>query len=143
MSDDHRDLLVPQGADETEHVADTIEQGIRHEIVAVGHWLWSTEAVAPRIRRNDVISRLGEGKHLVAPCISQLWKAMQQDDARPARGLEPGFKDMQDPLIVGVDPAGTNPPWKRGLAIVDSGIFLRSRNGVGAGSSPGLARKEK
>ena len=41
MSDDHGDLLVSQGADETQYIADTIEHGIWNETVTVGHWLRS------------------------------------------------------------------------------------------------------
>ena len=122
MSDDHGGLLVSQGADETQHIADTIEHGIRHETVTVGDWLRSAETIPPRIRRNDVIPRACQGKHLVAPGIREFWKAMQQDDARSARGLEAGLEDMQDHLIVGVDPARTNPRWKRGTPIIDAGI---------------------
>jgi hypothetical protein len=58
---------------------------------------------------------------------------MQQDDARSARGLESGLKDMRDYLIDCVDPARTNPPWKRGLAVIDTSIVLRGGYQVGAG----------
>jgi len=143
MSDDHGDLLVSQSADETEHVANTTEYGIRHETIAVGHWLRSTKAIAPRIRRNNVISSVGEGKHLVAPRISKLWKAVQQHNARSARGIEASLKNMQNHLIVCVDPARTNPPWKRGPAIIDAGIILRGRHRVGARGSQGMAREKK
>jgi len=80
---------------------------------------------------------------LVAPCVGKLWEAVQKDDTRSSAALEASLQGMEYYLIVGVNPARTNPAWKSRFAIVDAGIFVQGGLPDRARGSNGVPREKK
>jgi len=70
-------LLFPEGVDEADDIPDQLEDVVRlYRFGPVG------APVAALIGGNGVKSRIGQGRQLVSPAISQLRKAVAQDHQR-------------------------------------------------------------
>ena len=94
MPDDRRDRAVAERRDQTQCVAHRVQQPKRPEIVVVIRAPAGGAAVPTLVGGDDVEPRRGQRRHDLSPGIGQLGKAVQQQDARPARRRRSGLEDV-------------------------------------------------
>ena len=76
MSDDHRDLAVAQRIDEPDRIAHHVQYTELIWIAVIGIVPTGRAPVTALVRRDDVIARLRERQHHVAPAVRELGKPM-------------------------------------------------------------------
>ena len=94
---------IAEREDKSERVAHQIGQAERGEVAVVIRIPAGGAAIAALVRRDDMIAGLAERQHHLAPAIGQLRKAVQQQEAWPAPGLEAGFEQMNRQAVDIVD----------------------------------------
>ena len=117
MPGDARHRLVAERIDEPGGVAHHVEDAERIAVGVVGAVPAGGAAVAALVGRDHVIAGGRERQHHLAPAIGELGKAVQQQQARPARRLEARLQHMHHQAVVVVDHAGADAGGQRAVAV--------------------------
>ena len=117
VSGDARHRLVAERIDEPGGVAHHVEDAERIAVGVVGAVPAGGAAIAALVGRDHVIAGGRERQHHLAPAIGELGKAVQQQQARPARRLEAGLEHMHRQAVVVVDHAGADARGQRAVAV--------------------------
>ncbi len=117
MPRDARHRFVAERIDEPGRVADHVEDAERIAVGVVGAIPAGGAPIAALIGRDHVIARGRKRQHHLAPAIGELGKAVQQQQARPARRLEARLQHMHHEAVVVVDHAGTDAGGKRAVTV--------------------------
>jgi len=109
MADDRGGRGMAERRDQPQHVARQVEHAERGEVAVVIGVPAGRAAIAALVRRDDVKPGSGQWRDDLAPGIGQFREAVQQQDERPARCLEPGFEDVQAQAVDPVDKPRPHP----------------------------------
>ena len=108
MPDHGIDAAIAERRHQPERVAHQIEQPERAEVAVVIGVPAGGAAIAALVRRDHVIAGLRQRRHHLAPAEGELGKAVQQQHAGPAAGLEAGFQHVHAQAVDVVDEAGAD-----------------------------------
>ena len=108
MPDDGVDAAIAERRHQPERVAHQIGEPERGEIAVVVRIPSGGAAIAALVRRDHVIAGLRQNRHHLAPAKGEFGKAVQQQHAGPACGLEAGFQHVHAQAVDVVDVAGAD-----------------------------------
>ncbi len=117
MADHAGDRAMAERRHQPEHVAHQVGQTERREVAVIGGVPAGGPAVAALVGRDHVIAGRRERQHDLAPAVGELGKAVEQQQAWPARGLEPGLQHMHRQPVDVVDDARADAGWQRDVAV--------------------------
>lgn len=101
MADHRRNPGVTDGVEQPQHVAHQVQHAKATEVAVIIRVPAGGAAIAALVGCDDVVARLGQRRHHLAPAIGQLRKAMQQQKAGPPRCLEARFQNVHaEPVAV-------------------------------------------
>jgi len=84
--------VIAECRDQSERIANHVERAEGSEVGFVARVPAGGTAEAALIRRDCVITRLGQPHHDLAPAIGEFGKAVKEQDAGAVRRFEPGFQ---------------------------------------------------
>ena len=126
MPDHHRDRAVAKRVDEPNRVSRHVEDAKRIRIGVVGIVPADGATVATLVGGDHVVTSGCQRQHHLAPAISELREAMQQQDGWPPRRFVTGLQNMhRHPVYIG-DVARADAGWNRAVAV------RRQRREIGA-----------
>ena len=108
MPDHRRHFPVTKRRHHAQRIAHQIGQAKWRQRSIVFRIAARGPAIAALIRRHHVIPHRRQGQHHMPPGISEFRKAMQQQQARPARRFMPGFQHMHPQPIDAFKKAGAD-----------------------------------
>ena len=85
MADHHRDRAMSQRVDQRHHVAHAIERRERRQVLIERDVGAAAAAVAALVGGDDVVARLRQRQHHVAPAIAELREPVDQQHGRTVR----------------------------------------------------------
>ena len=87
-------LPIPQRIDQRQGIAHQIEEPERDEIAVIVVIPACGAAVTALVRCDDVVTRVSQVRHDLAPAVGEFGETVQQQKARPVLAVIPGFEDM-------------------------------------------------
>ena len=123
MPDDGVDAAVAERRHQPERIAHQIGEPERGEVAVVVRIPSGGAAIAALVRRDHVIAGCRENRHHLAPAKGEFGKAVQQQHAGPARGLEAGFQHVHAQAVDVFDVARADGGGERDLG--EGGHCLR------------------
>jgi len=106
VADDGGDAAMAERGDQVQGVLNQVEKPERSQVPVVVPVPAGRSAIAALVGRDDVQTRRSQGRHHVAPGISQFGKTVQQQNERPPFGLEPSLQHVHPQAVDAVDKAG-------------------------------------
>lgn len=101
---DHRiDRGVPERGDEPDHVPHLVQRPERAKVTVVVGLPSRRSPVAAQVGRDDVVTSASQGGHDTPPAVRKVREPVQQQQARPARGLEARLEVVHPQAV---DPLG-------------------------------------
>jgi hypothetical protein len=100
----HRsDLAITERSHQPEHIADTVQQRIRQDIVIECNRGACAAPISPQIGRDDMKAGLRQWQQLISPRIGKFRKPVQQHHARLSALFETRLQNVHPHTIVVVD----------------------------------------
>ena len=97
---DHRlDRAVPERGDQPDHVAHLVHHPERAEVTVVVGLPSRRSPVAAQVGCDDMVPGAGQSRHDAPPAVRQVGEPVQQQQARPARGLEARLEEVHPQAI--------------------------------------------
>ena len=128
MPHHHRGAAIAERGDERDLVAHQVEHEKRLGIRVPGIVPADGAAKAATVRGDRIITRGGQGRHHLAPAISEVGKTMKQQHQRPARRLEARLQDVHGQAVDVRDETRPDSGGKRAVAIGRQAAKIRTRD---------------